>query len=216
MNSKLISSNEEILKQSIKYLPILERLSERKTDLQKHGLYQYQNALTAICMLVEAGIFDNQISLQNIFDGLQAFYWPGRFQLIESQRLIIDAAHNAAGAKALRDSLDYLFPGQRFHFIFACYEDKDGLSMLSNLLKSRDFLYLADPPRGKRSYFSLSELTKHATLLGTKVSAYDTVSESLTQAIRDRTDDEYIVVCGSFSLLKTIMQILGWATVDDK
>ncbi len=60
---------------------------------------KYQNALTATCMLKEGGLLNsgsstkeklltNHITIENVLHGIQEFYWPGRFQIIESEQII--------------------------------------------------------------------------------------------------------------------------------
>ncbi len=194
INARLTNSNREILQQSTSYSKILDSLSKIKSKLDRHGLYQYQNALTALCILAESGLLsldtakgvngkpmNGQLTIQSALEGLQNLYWPGRFQLIESEKIILDGAHNPPGIKALRESLDYLFPDEHFHFIFACYHDKDGLTMLSNLLKPGDRLYLVNLS-AKRSFFSLSELAQHARTYGVEAHVFASIEEGLAQA----------------------------------
>ena len=97
----------------------------------------------------------------------------------------MDVAHNPAGIKALRESLEYLFPNHKFHFIFGCYHDKDGLIMLLNLIKPGDSLYLVSLS-GKRSFFPLSLLAEHAKALGANASAYADISQALEVAQHNR------------------------------
>ncbi len=228
MNANLTDSNEQSMERSNKYARILTALSKIKNDLNCHGLYQYKNALTALCMLTESGlvsldttngtkaqITDNQMTIECALDGLQSFYWPGRFQLIESEQIILDGAHNPAGIKALRESLDHLFPDQHFHFVFACYHDKDGLTMLSNLLKPGDRLYLVDL-LAKRSFFPLSDLAEHAVALGIDANVFPSVQDGLVKARNNRNKEQFIVATGSFFLLRELMQLLGWTTVEDR
>ena len=204
LNAKLINCAEKKLENSASYLKIMPLMKKMKNELCQHGLYQYQNALTAIAMLIESGIFDdssayckketthNLISIDCIEKGIKNFYWPGRFQILESEQIILDCAHNPAGIKALRESLDYLYPDKNFHFIFGCYHDKDGLIMLSNLLRHGDHLYLADFI-GKRAVFSSTKLGEHALALKVKVSSYEYMSKAVQAAKKQRQPDEYIV-----------------------
>ncbi len=117
-------------------------------------------------------------------------------------------------SKLLRESLDYLFPNKQFHFIFTCYHDKDGLIMLSNLLKPGDRLYLV-ALSGKRTSFSLPPLAEHAKACGANVSIHPDISQALSQAKNNRRADEFIVGTGSFSLIKSLMKSFGWTNVED-
>ena len=219
-------------------LPGLEKIKE---DICRHGIYQYENAVMAVSMLAASDLLDcstadgascaklvetgrdgrnlnelmtRKISIKKAWQGLKNFYWPGRFQIIESENIILDGAHNPAGIKALRQSLDYLLPSQRFHFIFTCYADKDGLAMVKNLVQPQDILYLG-MLSGNRSFFDNSNLASCAEELSVARSIHSTIGEAFEEAKRRRCSGEFIVVTGSFSLIKTIMQTLGWTTVAD-
>jgi dihydrofolate synthase/folylpolyglutamate synthase len=62
-----------------------------------------------------------------IRDGLAQVRWAGRLQRLErpgGQTLLLDGAHNVAGAMALRDALAECFPGTPKVFIFGALADK--------------------------------------------------------------------------------------------
>src|SRR6266496_4806931 len=62
-------------------------------------------------------------------------HWPGRFQLIRhSPAVIVDGAHNPAGALALAASLKSYFPNHRVTFVVGTSEDKDKAGILDALL----------------------------------------------------------------------------------
>ncbi len=195
------------------------QLKKITNNITRHGIYQYQNALVALNMLKVADLLSfnqskNKISFDQALLGINNFYWPGRFQIIESEHIVLDGAHNPAGAKALRESLDALFPKQSFHFIFACYADKDGSSMLRNLLRSGDNLYLVNLS-GKRAFFSPKELAKLAQENSIKTSVHDSVADAIDAARKNRSKDDFIIASGSFLVIKATMQTLGWKSVED-
>ncbi|MFA5317132.1 MAG: folylpolyglutamate synthase/dihydrofolate synthase family protein [Dehalococcoidales bacterium] len=74
------------------------------------GLHQLGNAATAVAaleMLVEKGY---KISRENITDGLARVDWPGRFEILRRDPLVIaDGAHNRESARLLRESLERYF-----------------------------------------------------------------------------------------------------------
>ena len=191
---------------------IFSELEKIKADICRHGGYQYANALLALNMLRAGNLLEysttgsagannvdkketKKIPLDKALQGLKNFYWPGRFQIIESENMILDGAHNPAGVKALRESLDYLFPGQRFHFVFACYADKDGQLMLRNLVQPGDSLYLGTLS-GKRSFFANLALAAYAEEFKVPTSIHSTVGEALAEAKIKRRQGEFIVVAG--------------------
>src|SRR6266481_5445191 len=57
--------------------------------------------------------------------GLGAARWPGRFQVLPGPPpIVLDGAHNPAGARALAASLEAYFPGQRRTLIIGMFSDK--------------------------------------------------------------------------------------------
>jgi dihydrofolate synthase / folylpolyglutamate synthase len=77
------------------------------------GTYQAHNlsvALTALDTLQASGHAVGQ--LHQWLHGFTAVHWPGRFQILPSQRLILDGSHNADGIRTLCDTLHgWLAPG---------------------------------------------------------------------------------------------------------
>ena len=58
--------------------------------------------------------------------GLRGARWPGRFQIFRRDPLVIlDGAHNPAGARALAASLRAYFPGRPVTFVIGVLADKD-------------------------------------------------------------------------------------------
>jgi dihydrofolate synthase / folylpolyglutamate synthase len=118
-------------------------------DLALSGAYQRLNALTAAISVAVSDFFKDKFSsssssssefIQNLRRGLADAYWPGRYELIAASGQILDGAHNPAGARALRLSLEEMFGAVPFVFIFACFENKDLESVLTQLLRPGDYL----------------------------------------------------------------------------
>jgi dihydrofolate synthase / folylpolyglutamate synthase len=183
------------------------------------GAYQRSNTLVALEMLRNAGFVANGsqphgLSLGAIRHGLENVYWPGRFQVLESPRIILDGAHNAAGAQALRSSLDELFPGERIHFVFSCYANKEGTAILDSLLKPGDRLYVGEA-KLQRAVFPKASLAKYAERLGVLAGVYDSIEQAFRQALRGRQGGEQVVITGSFATIKAVVMSLGWTKVED-
>jgi dihydrofolate synthase/folylpolyglutamate synthase len=95
------------------------------------GMYQGENAATAIeagYVLHERGF---QVSEIDILNGLYNARWPGRFEVLQmSPYVILDGAHNQNGVEALAKSLTSVFGDKKIHFIFNARKDKDHTAML--------------------------------------------------------------------------------------
>ena len=94
------------------------------------GVFQPGNALLAAAAARALGVTDDAIR-----GGLSAARWPGRFELIRRDPpVIVDGAHNPAGARALAASLAAYFPGRRGTFVIGISADKDARGILDALL----------------------------------------------------------------------------------
>jgi dihydrofolate synthase/folylpolyglutamate synthase len=84
------------------------------------GIHQVENARVAVTALRELGIADDAIQR-----GIAAARWPGRLELLrESPELIVDGAHNPAGARALAAYVDRFYAGESRTLIFGAMRDK--------------------------------------------------------------------------------------------
>lgn len=101
------------------------------------GLWQQKNAALAQKAAEILNITEHAIK-----SGLKKVIWPGRFQYIKDKNLLIDAAHNPAGAIALRQSLDFYFPCQKRVFIYSSLKTKDYKSVVKNLFRKDDIVIL--------------------------------------------------------------------------
>ena len=64
-------------------------------------------------------------------EGLKNTVWPGRFQILRRDPLVIlDGAHNPNGTGELADCLEKYFPDRKFVFVCGVMADKDYLKML--------------------------------------------------------------------------------------
>jgi dihydrofolate synthase/folylpolyglutamate synthase len=92
-----------------------------KTPLALAGAHQKQNASLAIAALQFGGI---AVQEQAIAQGLASVDWPARFQRWD-ERLVIDGAHNPAGAKILAQTWREILGDQSATLILAVLNDKD-------------------------------------------------------------------------------------------
>jgi len=98
------------------------------------GTYQPNNmalAVTALDALREKGWGITEESLRR---GLKTVRWPGRFEVLRRNPLVIlDGAHNDHGAAAAADSFEKMFPGKKIVFLSGVMADKDVEHMFARL-----------------------------------------------------------------------------------
>jgi dihydrofolate synthase/folylpolyglutamate synthase len=80
------------------------------------GEHQVDNAVTAAQSLRILGISP---------EGIAQTQWPGRLEYVApNPDILLDGAHNPAGARALRRYLERFFPGRRIWMIYGAMRDK--------------------------------------------------------------------------------------------
>jgi dihydrofolate synthase/folylpolyglutamate synthase len=170
------------------------------------GVFQPGNVLLAAAAARALGADDAAIRR-----GLGATNWPGRFQLIRrSPRVIVDGAHNPAGARALADSLKTYVPGERVTFVIGMSEDKDRAGILDALLPiaRRVIFAAADHPRSA-SPESLAALARRLSSgKAVSIETASTPAEALRMAV---ADPQTTTVCIAGSLF-LVGEILAQAT----
>ncbi len=109
------------------------------------GVFQPGNAL-----LAAAAARQLSADQEAIRRGLATAAWPGRFQIIARDPIVVlDGAHNPGGARALAASLAAYFPGQALTLVLGISADKDHAGILGALapLASRLILTAYSGPR---------------------------------------------------------------------
>ncbi|GIW47173.1 MAG: bifunctional folylpolyglutamate synthase/dihydrofolate synthase [Deltaproteobacteria bacterium] len=117
-------------------------------SLNLQGLFQLENASVAISALECLSRFHGiKIEENNLRTALSTTRWEGRMEILrESPPLILDGAHNKAGAAALRDSLKHMFPGKRFVFLIGMLSDKDHSGYIEELVEITDIVAVTNIP----------------------------------------------------------------------
>jgi dihydrofolate synthase / folylpolyglutamate synthase len=103
--------------------------------LPLHGAHQGHNAALALAA-VEAfvGGGEHRLDIDVIRAGLAGATSPGRLEVVRrSPTVLVDAAHNPAGALALRAALEDSFNFAKIVGVVAILEDKDAVKMLEIL-----------------------------------------------------------------------------------
>ena len=108
-----------------------------------HQLLNAATALTALCRLEEMGCSIPEAAL---YQGLASTRWPGRLEVLCPDPLVIlDGAHNAAGAAALEAAIRKLIPDARIHLIFGMLQDKDVKGVIARLCPLAHHITLVRP-----------------------------------------------------------------------
>jgi len=162
------------------------------------GVFQPENALLAVAAARHLAL--DEASIRR---GLAAAHWPGRFQIIGRDPLVIvDGAHNPGGARALARSLEQYFPGRPITFVVGVSSDKDVAGILEALapVASRMVLTAYSSPRAAPPQ-SLRRLVP-GSVRSVEVAA--SPREALAVAM-SRPDTPIICVAGSLFLVGEVL-----------
>ncbi len=119
------------------------------------GEHQLWNAALAVAALHRLGL---ALSSDSVSYGLRQVCWPGRFEMIQPQR-ILDGAHNPHAAEVLAATWRLSFPREKALLIFSAVEGKDLSGILVHLapIASKIFICPVDSARAVPP----TELAKH-------------------------------------------------------
>jgi dihydrofolate synthase/folylpolyglutamate synthase len=172
------------------------------------GRHQVENALTALAAAeaLEAGGL--HLGDSAIRSGLAHVRWPGRLQVVGTRpRILVDGAHNPAGAAALAGFLrDHRATLHRLVLVFGVLRDKDWAAMLSALAPLADHIILTHPPT-ERGADPRDLLV--ADRLGIPVEVHPEVGAALQRARTIAGPEDTILATGSLYLVGPVLQSLG-------
>lgn len=170
------------------------------------GRHQFSNAalaLGAVEMLGDAGF---RIDERVVADGLRKTRWEGRLEILRrAPMLLVDGAHNPAGAETLRRALQTGFPRRRLILIFGVLEDKDYPAMAKRLLPLADRVILTRP-HSERS-LSPERLLPVARMFNEAIERIDNPGDALRSALSQAGEEDLICVAGSLYLVGEIKKI---------
>ena len=173
------------------------------------GSHQVTNAMTAVCTLDLLGQCGFPVSDDQLRRGIEETRWPGRLEIFEGPpRLILDGAHNAAGARVVREYLIENLNPESTVMIFGSMRDKDYKVMGELLFPLARHVVLTGIDNQRAA--NPAEI---AAALPEFQSSFIAVSNSemALQLARQMTSkDETIVVVGSLFLVGEIRrQVIG-------
>jgi dihydrofolate synthase/folylpolyglutamate synthase len=114
--------------------------------LRLKGFHQVINAATALGAIEVLEELGYRVSTDAMLDGLREVEWPGRLETVSSSpRVILDGAHNPAGALVLKGSLEKEFQYRHLTLLIGIMKDKDIPSMLRLLSPLANHIILTKP-----------------------------------------------------------------------
>jgi dihydrofolate synthase/folylpolyglutamate synthase len=150
-------------------------------------------------------------------NGLQNVNWPGRLQLVtrpSGQKILLDGAHNVAGAKVLRQALEKHFGGTRRRLILGVLQDKDWRQICETLAPLA--VRISTVPVSSERTADARELA--AACRAVNSTAEIVACDSLREALGKLVSDDFVVIAGSLYLVGEALESFGLspATGDER
>ena len=175
--------------------PILTDTPDEPIRIGLRGRHQIDNAAIAIRLAETLSIPHDAI-----FSGIESAQHPGRLELIPHEPpILLDGAHNAAGAEALRDYLNE-FGRHPLTLVFGAMSDKKLDRIGEILFPLADHLILTTIDNSRAA--SLDTLqTIAAQFARGSVTKSESVDDAFHAALRDTPPEGLICVTGSLYLI---------------
>ena len=179
------------------------------------GRHQLRNVALAIAAaeeLSKLGIAG--ITPDSLARGIRETHWPGRFQVIPARadwpEVVLDVAHNPAGAWALRSALSERYDDRPLIFVFGAMRDKAISEMMEILFPLADRVIVTRPENPRSA--SPEEIRQAGSRTGTEIETVPEIGAALERARRVSGLEAVVVVTGSIYLVGEAMRWLGVGT----
>jgi dihydrofolate synthase/folylpolyglutamate synthase len=166
------------------------------------GRHQLRNIALAIAAAEELNRAGIGISPNDIERGIRETRWPGRFEVIPASsgrpEIVLDVAHNPAGAWALRAALSERYTDRRITLLFAVLRDKAVGEIAEILFPIADqvVITMVDNPRAAQP----KEVAESARVTSDAILEPD-LGKALNAATEATPNDGVLVVTGSIYLV---------------
>jgi dihydrofolate synthase/folylpolyglutamate synthase len=168
------------------------------------GRHQHDNLLVAVRLLEAAAQAGLPVDWSALPRATAATRWPGRLQRIEGRpALLLDGAHNTAGARALAE---YLRPLGPFVLVFGAMRDKDVRELAEPLFPLARAVVLTRPRLARAA--TPAQLARQVVGLAWRVHREPAPARALARARRLAGPAGLVVVAGSLYLVGAVLGLV--------
>jgi dihydrofolate synthase/folylpolyglutamate synthase len=159
--------------------------------LGEHAVHNAAAAIVACESLV-----GEALDVDHLREGLVDVRWPGRLEIAARRpTIVLDGAHNPAGAEALATALREFFSWQRLHLVLSISANKDVAGIAAPLAAIADAVYAARNESERSG--DASPIAEAFEGAGTPASVHASVTDALEAARAVAEPDDVICVTGS-------------------
>ena len=180
----------------------------------RHQAENLKTALAVIEILRKAG--EVKVERGRLYEGLRKAVQPGRFEVIREENpvIIIDGAHNDAGAKAIAETMRDRFEGQKILLIMGMVMRKETEKVAGHLLEITSDFIVTQPNYESRA-MAAEELAQIIQQTADKqghafnlIACEAKASDSIKKAAQIWDDYDVVLFTGSLYLIGEVRSIL--------
>ena len=176
-------------------------------EISMVGRHQAENLKTALAtleILRKSGAV--KLDREALYEGLKRARQPGRFEVIsEDPLVIIDGAHNEAGAQALHETMAQHFAGKKILLVAGILADKEIDSIVKFLTKITDHIIVTEPDNPRK--LAAEKLAGHVADFGVAAEAVSDVEAAVHRAKELADGYDVILFAGSLYLIGDVRRL---------
>ena len=176
-------------------------------EISMVGRHQAENLKTALAtleILRKSGAV--KLDREALYEGLKRARQPGRFEVIsEDPLVIIDGAHNEAGAQALQETMAQHFAGKKILLVAGILADKEIDSIVKFLTKITDHIIVTEPDNPRK--LAAEKLAEHVADFGAAAEVVSDVEAAVHRAKELADDYDVILFAGSLYLIGDVRRL---------
>jgi dihydrofolate synthase / folylpolyglutamate synthase len=174
--------------------------------LPMFGDYAARNCATAIAAL--EALLGRALDRSAVEEAMGATHSPGRLEVVDRHPLVVlDGAHNPAGAEGLAVAMREVFAWDRLHLVIAVSANKDLGGIVAPLAPLADRAYAAANESDRTE--DAEVLFEALALRDVAVERFTSVAAALNAARADAAEDDLILVTGSLYTVADARRVLG-------
>lgn len=172
------------------------------------GVHQQINAATAVAAVEMLGTENgHSIPSTAIKEGLRTVKWPGRLEIVQNNpTILLDGAHNHAGALTLKRALLDYFPNRKIVFVLGMLADKERAKVVAELapLAKAVVVTRSNNPRAGE----WTKLADYARTYLEQVTVVEAVGEAIQKALAQVKENEVLCITGSLYMVAEARALL--------
>lgn len=176
-------------------------------EISMVGRHQAENLKTALAtleILRKSGAV--KLDREALYEGLKRARQPGRFEVIsEDPLVIIDGAHNEAGAQALQETMAQHFAGKKVLLVAGILADKEIDSIVKFLTKITDHIIVTEPDNPRK--LAAEKLAEHVADFDVAAEAVSDVEAAVHRAKELADGYDVILFAGSLYLIGDVRRL---------